>query len=240
MRRTRTTLACLAAILALTAGPAVAEEIIYFTNGTSMPIVRHEVKGDMIHVDLGSEATMAFPMRQVDKIEQAGKEVNLRASSLPGNRIIKPSPPDPNGPRPVRGVEPGRFNKSREQIARERAAADPQIQMDGKMGTAVYRPYQHSRVRGKRALGATGNQRILLGDDSAAGGYTGAKRLGTRHVIGGKKPSNFPGGKKPPIVGLGQKPSSPSTTPARSNNSGNNNSSSSQGQSSSSGSGSGD
>ena len=52
------------------ASAARADEIIYFTNGTYMKILAHEVKGDMIKVQMDGNGSMGFPTRMVDKIEK--------------------------------------------------------------------------------------------------------------------------------------------------------------------------
>jgi hypothetical protein len=58
-------------LMAFAAGSASAEEVIYFTNGTEMPIRSHKVEGDQIKVDLGDNGFMAFPKSVVEKIESA-------------------------------------------------------------------------------------------------------------------------------------------------------------------------
>ena len=79
MRAHRSVLVLMALVaLAL---PAAAEQIIHFTNGTSMPIRAHEIRGDMVHIDLGGDAFMAFPYDKVESIVEAGKNVLLPASS---------------------------------------------------------------------------------------------------------------------------------------------------------------
>lgn len=65
----------LAALGCLLAAPAYADEILFFTNGTTMPIKSHLIKDGMIHVDLGARASMAFPATSVDRIEQSGRPV---------------------------------------------------------------------------------------------------------------------------------------------------------------------
>jgi hypothetical protein len=225
MWRSSLVFSCSVLALLLLGGAASAEEIVYFTNGTTMPIRSHEIKGEMIHVDLGGESFMAFPMRMVEKVEKAGSKVMLDPSYSGGNRIS-------GGSRPVRGTVPSRYSDSENKLPIERAADDPQVQMDGKSGVAVYRPYGDSRQAGKKALGAAGNQRVMGG----AGGYTGTRRKGSRHVIGGADGPKARGGAKPPVTGLERRPGTGGGS--NSGNSGNNSSSSSS-SSSSSDSGSG-
>jgi hypothetical protein len=61
--------------------PAVAEEIIYFKNGSSLAIRGHKVTEGMIHVDMGEDAFIGFPMSMVDRVEEAGKDVYVSPSS---------------------------------------------------------------------------------------------------------------------------------------------------------------
>ncbi|ANM28525.1 hypothetical protein ABI59_01125 [Acidobacteria bacterium Mor1] len=70
-------------VLGLLVSPAAfAEEIIYFTNGTTMAIKDHTVdeEKDVIQVDLGSNGFIAFPRSRVERIERAGSNVYLSPS----------------------------------------------------------------------------------------------------------------------------------------------------------------
>ena len=76
-----------AAAVLLLAGVAVAEdEIVHFTNGTSMAVRSHTVEGGMVKVDLGKESYMAFPLVMVEKITKAGRELDLTGG--PSNRAV--------------------------------------------------------------------------------------------------------------------------------------------------------
>lgn len=68
-------------VAAVAAGSVSAEEVIYFTNGTVMPIRAHVVEGDTIKVDLGDNGFMAFPKSVVERIEEAGDDVILMPST---------------------------------------------------------------------------------------------------------------------------------------------------------------
>lgn len=59
-------------ILLLLTTAARADEIIYFTNGTHMKILGHDVRGDMIKVVMDGNGSMGFPTRMVDRIENGG------------------------------------------------------------------------------------------------------------------------------------------------------------------------
>jgi hypothetical protein len=68
-------LSFVAALGCLVAAPSRADEILFFANGTTMPIKSHLIKDGMIHVDLGAKASMAFPASAVDRIEMSGRPV---------------------------------------------------------------------------------------------------------------------------------------------------------------------
>ena len=72
----------------LLATAASADEVIYFTNGTSLPIRSHRIEKDMISVDLGTDARMGFPVYMVDKIESAGRKVYLNPTYHPSNQAV--------------------------------------------------------------------------------------------------------------------------------------------------------
>jgi hypothetical protein len=76
----------LAALGLLLAAPTHADEILFFTNGTTMAIKSHLIKEGMIHVDLGSKASMAFPSTMVDRIELSGRPVY--AGGKPANQRV--------------------------------------------------------------------------------------------------------------------------------------------------------
>jgi len=68
--------------------PAVADEIVYFSNGTSLPISSHRVEKDMISVELGADSRMGFPLYMVDKIESSGQSVYLNPVYHPANQAV--------------------------------------------------------------------------------------------------------------------------------------------------------
>lgn len=78
----------LPALLVVFAAPALADEVVYFTNGTSLAITSHKVEKDMISVELGASSHMAFPRYMVDKIESAGHQVYLNPTYHPSNQAV--------------------------------------------------------------------------------------------------------------------------------------------------------
>lgn len=171
----------LAVLAGFAAVPVVAEEIVHFKSGTAMPVRSHEIRGDMIHVDLGSDAMMAFPLSVVESVEKAGKNVILDRSFNTQSNIMSPSRPDPSGSYPMRGV-----SRDPAQIVREKPPADPNIEIDEK-GVAVFRPFSTSPAANRRGIGATGHTRVMQGAQTDDG-YLGTTRRGTRHVIGNTTP----------------------------------------------------
>lgn len=109
--------------------PAVvrADQVVYFTNGTSMEIRSHKVDGAMIRVDLGGGSVLGFPNTMVERIEDRGQRVYQNPAFRPANQAVAGSssgagridadttaiagvPPGAKfrqaGPRPAGGVDP--------------------------------------------------------------------------------------------------------------------------------------
>lgn len=82
--------------------PAAAEEIVYFTNGTSMAIRSHTVDREMIRVDLGAGSVMAFPISMVERVEKAGRDVFQGPGYRPTNQAFEGADP---GPRAARNTQ---------------------------------------------------------------------------------------------------------------------------------------
>jgi hypothetical protein len=192
-------------LLLTLAGPAIAEEIIYFTNGTSMPIRSHKVDGEMIHVDLGSEAFMAFPLRMIEKIAAAGKEIALRPSFSGGTNVISSRVPSPDGNYPVRGSYTGhRGSQDQQTLVLSRDEMD---KTDLSPGLQVRRPMQDNEAPNKRALGVTTKNKvggISGGGGSEGNGVSGTRKVGSRYVIGSDRSRRAPNGKPLPAVPLGR------------------------------------
>lgn len=178
----------LVTMAALAVGPAVAEEIIFFTNGTQMAIRGHSVEGEMVHVDLGDNAFMAFPFEKVERIEKAGENVFLSPSSSSTNKMIKVEP--------VPGAAPVSGRRGAHKTAWERARShgtdneSNAVERDPKTGLAVARPYSHSNQHGKRMLAAAGSHAVLGGRYASTPeeGMPGARMLGSGYQLPGVKP----------------------------------------------------
>lgn len=164
----------------LCAAPALAEQIIHFTNGTSMPIRSHEIEGKMIHVDLGGDAFIAFPVSMVDKVVDAGKEVVLEPSNPGANKIMKVSG-GPEGSFPLRGQAPSGGKPIPDGVDRKYVSP---VETDPKTGLATVRPFAGGGHAAKQNLRVSGNQGLLRQGGTGDDGYRGTTRIGSRHVIG--------------------------------------------------------
>jgi len=69
----------LALVLVGLSGASLADEVVTFTNGTSMAVRSHYVEDGMLHVDLGGNAFLAFPEDMVESIVVDG-EIHLPPS----------------------------------------------------------------------------------------------------------------------------------------------------------------
>jgi hypothetical protein len=115
----------LAGIAALAPAAVRADQVVYFTNGTSMEVRGHTLEGTMIRVDLGGGAVVGFPRNMVERIEDRGRSVYTNPAFKPSNQAVAGSmatrveadttaiagvPPGARfrmaGPRPAGGVDP--------------------------------------------------------------------------------------------------------------------------------------
>ena len=190
MRRIGWILAAVA--LSTLALPVFAEEILHFKSGSAMPVVSHKIDGEMIHVDLGDNAFMAFPLSMIDRVTDAGKNVMLQRSNTGGTNVMQ-AKPDPTGSFPVRGSSQSRHD-DRRRFDQEEKDADPSVEMDAS-GIAVYRPWGNSSHPGKRKVGLAWNERVL---ENSGAGHRGATPVGNRQVIGSMVPRRRTEGVPPP------------------------------------------
>ena len=150
---------------------ASAEEVIYFSNGTYMKIYSHEVQGDMIKVRLDGTASMAFPIRMVDKIENASGIVYGGPTNPVYPNQIVPQQPRADTPYPVSSaaVVGVRSNEARE--------ADPD--------TAARRAAASRMQAGGPLSGQAFDNQYPDGIASTIGpGPSGTMRLGNHYVVG--------------------------------------------------------
>jgi len=184
----RTVLAWIGVAMLFGTVPALAEEIIYFTNGSSMPIRSYVLDGDMIKIDMGDNSFIGFPMSMVDRIVKAGQDVMLKPSS--GSNKMVDLGEMPGASHPVTAMLPSREGGQRWKMYDDpRAMAASAVRRD-ENGTAVYRPYANSSHPGRRQLGALGNMAIQSDGfaRSAEQGIPGTYQFGAKHVIASKTP----------------------------------------------------
>lgn len=153
---------------AMAALPATAAEVVYFANGSQMPIASHWVEDGMTYVDLGGNGVMAFPTSLIERIDSDAK-IQLTASSNAATRgRMAPS-------RPGADVRPERPQRAPLEI-------DTEVETDG-MGMAVTTP-----LKGQGPAAERLKQYALPGQGVPAGtrqqgGFQGAEREGNHHVI---------------------------------------------------------
>ncbi len=169
--------------LALFAAPALAEEVIYFTNGSSMPILDHIVEEEMVKVDLGEAGFMAFPMTQVDRIEKAGREVYQNPSRA--NQMFA-KPKGSGGSEPVYGRRPSAFvagKKPGVHNMRPDQPRDPNITTDAN-GLTVYSPLgEPASVKNRLLLSGHSAIRNAPVSDDSSNGIVGTRAVGNKHQM---------------------------------------------------------
>jgi len=157
-------------LLALASLPTLAEEIVYFTNGTSMPVESYEVEDGMIRLDLGDQAYVAFPVDQIDRIETA-EGVTRSSASIRANKIVASAPG---------GVLPAHRRQVRTLDRRKNPAAA--IERD-RNGIAVHRPYGLNAPPNKRQFTTVGGGNGRPTSTATEGGVIGTTPLGARFSI---------------------------------------------------------
>jgi len=179
------------ALALLLGGPAVAEEIVHFANGTTMVIMDHRVEEGMVHVRLGVDSSIAFPADSVDRITKAGKEVFDGSALEPGahkNKMVAgPANTTPVIDTRVSG-RPMSHQIRGEWIGNE-VRNNPHVVRDPKTGIAAYRPFPNNEHPGLAALQATGRLDMLnvpppngVAQDPANGGFVNARPFGKGYI----------------------------------------------------------
>jgi hypothetical protein len=185
---------------------AFAAEIVYFKNGTTLPVLSHSIEDDMIQVDLGGSSVMAFPLSMVERIEDGGRNVLVEGD--PANRMVQrvghvqDVTPEPD---PVTGeVSPtmrrGKWlgDQSTEQVRDD-------IETDPTTGLTVFRPLAGTGHPGKEGFKVTGTLAPLAvpptGSDQQPG-KIGTQRLGSGYRIGSSAPA---GASRPFLVNYAQR-----------------------------------
>jgi hypothetical protein len=177
MRRKSFVLTGLGLALILCAGTVSAEEIVFFANGTSMPIRTHEIRGEMLHVDLGGDSFMAFPLYMVEKIEKAGQNVILKPSYSAGNQIM-PGAGGDGGGRPDLSAAPIRRTSTiRGESTQQQAPIDRKTK--GMIGAPVP---DSNHTTGRANMKDNFDPRMQRGRSRS--NYINTKQIGSKRVVG--------------------------------------------------------
>lgn len=163
--------------LVIVGSPALADEIIHFTNGTSLPVLSHTIENGMVKINLGDEAMMAFPEYLVERIEGTKKKVagmgyesNFRKSGSGGGKS------GDGGNQMIQD-----FSSVQEVQIRELPA---DVKIDKRTGMATHRPFAGSAASNKRKVSNAGNARAMNARmPPGRGGMAGTRRMGSKHVI---------------------------------------------------------
>ncbi len=188
---------------------ASADEILYFKNGTTMPVRGHRVDGATVHVDLNSGA-IAFPVEMIERIERAGKDVFVDPSGKTRANRVLDGGNTVTGDYSVAGRAPIRYSRD-ERPDLEADAAPPPIDSDDN-GMAVYKPFRgQGGAKGK--IAHTGSREVLSSPmiTSKQNGILGTSRIGSRNTIGSTTPPGT--GKRPRVIGLAARDASASEPP---------------------------
>ena len=127
-------------VLAVASVPALADEIVYFTNGTSMPVESYSIEDGTIRLDLGDQAYVAFPVAQIDRIETTEGEVR-NPDLQPANRMVGGGPT---------GSVPARYRRQSQGRNSGNRRSTGEAEVETRNGIAVYRPYANSPAANKR------------------------------------------------------------------------------------------
>ena len=169
------------AVLVLLVGSASAEEVIHFKSGSTLPVVSHKIEGGMIHVDLGDNAVMAFPMSVVERVVEAPRGVLFGRSSAGATNVMSASPNGPATFAEQQEALPALQADGTVQGETDKREYDPAI--DVVNGVAVYRPMAGAGNPAKADTAVTGHARVRE-NRGTPGALNGAHQVGTHQVIG--------------------------------------------------------
>ena len=159
-------------VLAVASVPALAEEIVYFTNGSSMPVQSHSIEDGTIRLDLGNQAYVAFPVAQIDRIETAEGEVRDSGSS-PANQMVGGVS---TGSVPARHRRQWQGSNAGNQTSRGQA-------VETHNGIAVYRPFANSPAPNKRRVTTVAGGTRTPTSRPTANGVIGTTQIGSRFTL---------------------------------------------------------
>lgn len=182
------------AVLVLLVGSASAEEVVHFKSGSTLPIVSHKIEGDMIHVDLGDNAVMAFPLSLVERVVEARGVLFDRSATA---KNVMSASPNGAGAVPEQDSLPALQADGTVQDGTDQREYDPAI--DVVNGVAVYRPMAGSGNPAKADTAVTGHARVRENRGSP-GALNGARQVGTKQVIGAPRGRHGSGPSSAPVI----------------------------------------
>jgi len=189
-------------VLILVVGSASAEEVVHFKSGSSLPIVSHKIEGNMIHVDLGDNAFMAFPMSVVERVEQASRNIIIGRSTGGGTNVMSARPDSAGSFQEQAALPSTQADGSRlgeKEMQEDEREYDSAI--DVVNGVAVYRPVAGSGNPAKADTAVTGHARVRE-NRGTPGALNGARQVGTNQVIGAPRSRRASSTTSPVITGI--------------------------------------
>jgi hypothetical protein len=169
------------AIAAFAVLPVMADEIVYFNDGTTMTIESHIARDGFVRVNLGGQSFMAFPVDRIERIVTTEGRVLLDENTSVANQMT-------DRPRATAGTISGTTSGWQRRGAWEgdlsEATADNSKSVD-QNGLAVYLPYGSGAPANKRNMGAVGRRELYNSpvNTSKKQGVIGTRQLGSRQIL---------------------------------------------------------
>jgi len=173
----RKSLIWLGFVVVVASVPALADEIVYFTNGTTMVIETHEVDEATgnLRVQLPGAGMMEFPLDQVTQIEDARGAVSIPGQ--PANVVVR------GRNHRIQGSRPARHRREEWQPTLGSKAPDNEFGVSN--GIVTTRPFGADATPNKRQIAVTGRRNLNRVDSSRSTLNSGSSssRSGVRRVI---------------------------------------------------------
>jgi hypothetical protein len=147
----RKSLIWLSLVVLAASTPALADEIVYFTNGTSMVIETHAVDDttQILRVQLAGAGMMEFPFEQVSKIEDAQGVVSIPGQST--NVVVRG-----RNTHRIEASRPARHRRESWELTLASKGLSDDVTVAN--GLLVTRPYGNDAAPNKRKLLVTGSR----------------------------------------------------------------------------------
>jgi hypothetical protein len=222
-------------VLVLIAPSVLANQVIHFTNGVTLPVRSVDKRDGMYHVDLGGNGRMAFPAYLVERIERSDRVKLSAGTQLPTGSKLMTATSYASGSDIQEGLAQREAQLAQQAAREEQAAKVDSIQVDSS-GTVVHRPHAGSRGSARQNIGLTGS---MGARNSTVGGRPGAAtRVGGKYVLNGNRQTRRqPTGISPVAPGPDERvPVPPTPAPGSGSSSGDSSGDGSSGDGSSGGS----